>query len=228
MTINETLATDVGTDPQDLTPENQAPAEKTYTQREMDDMAAKLKTAVARKVQKQYEDLGDIEELRALRQQADKTRVEEATKKGDFERVIQEIAAKKDAEIQKRDAIIKEYKIDTPLLSTAAKYRAVAPEQVKALLKNNLRLSEDGEVEVLDQSGQVRYTDAGNQMSVDELVIEWLDKNPHFVQATPATTQSRNSIDNSRPGPLDITKLDMKNPEHRAQYAEYRKKAGIA
>jgi len=167
MTINETLATDVGTDPQDLTPENQAPAEKTYTQKEMDDMAAKLKTAVARKVQKQYEDLGDIEELRALRQQADKTRVEEATKKGDFERVLQEIAAKKDAEIQKRDAIIKEYKIDTPLLSTAAKYRAVAPEQVKALLKNNLRLSEDGEVEVLDQSGQVRYTDAGKQMSMD-------------------------------------------------------------
>jgi hypothetical protein len=28
--------------------------------------------------------------------------------------------------------------------------------------------------------------------------------------------------------PLDITKLDMKNPEHRKVYAQYRKTSGLA
>lgn len=218
MSLEQTLADneDTGT-----STETQAAAEKTYTQKDLDDMAARVKTAVARKIQKQYEDLGDIEELRALKQSRDRAHVEEAAKQGNFEQVLKELAAKKDAEISKRDAVIRDYKIDTPLLSTAAKHRAVAPEQVKELLKQSVRLSTDGEVEVVDASGQVRYTDSGTALGVDDLVREFLNKNPHFVQATPATTTSRSSIVNNR-GPLDISTLDMKNPEHRKLYAEAR------
>jgi hypothetical protein len=137
------------------------------------------------------------------------------------------MAAKKDAEISKRDSVIREYKIETPLVNAAAKYRAVAPEQVRTLLKNNISLNTDGEVEVLDNNGQVRYNDKGVALTVDDLVSEFLATNPHFVQANPATSATKSSITNSQ-APLDIAKLDMKNPEHRKVYAEYRKTAGLA
>ena len=223
MSLEQTLADNEDTG---SSTEHQAAAEKTYTQKELDDMAARIKTAVTKKILKQYEDLGDIEELRSLKQMKDQQRVEEAAKQGNFEKVLQELAAKKDAEIAQRDAVIRDYKIDNPLLSTAAKYRAVAPEQVKSLLKNQVRLSSDGEVEVLDSAGQVRYTDRGTAMSVDDLVSEFLNKNPHFVQAAPATTNTKNSVMNSQKK-LDVSKLDMSNPEHRAQYKEYRKTLGL-
>ena len=223
MSLEQTLADIENTGDSTQT---QAQAEKTYTQKEVDDMAAKIKTAVAKKVQKQYEDLGDIEELRSLKQSREQQRIEEATKQGNFEQVLKELAARKDAEISRRDEVIRDYKIDTPLLSTAAKYRAVAPEQVKSLLKNSVKLNSDGEVEVTDATGQVRFTDRGTVMTVDELVSEFLNRNPHFVQAAPATTTTRNSVVSNQKK-LDISKLDMSNPEDRAQYREYRKSMGI-
>jgi hypothetical protein len=59
-------------------------------------------------------------------------------------------------------------------------------------------------------------------------VKEFLLGNPHFVQSTPATTNSKSNISSQGPGKIDITKLDMKNPEHRELYKEYRKANGIA
>ena len=226
MTIEQTLANTEDTGDSDQT-QNQAQAEKTYTQKEVDDLAARLKSSITKKVQKQYEDLGDIEELRALKQSKEQQRIEEASKQGNFEQVLKDLAARKDAEISRRDEVIREYKIDTPLLSTAAKYRAVAPEQVKSLLKSAVRLNSDGEVEVTDATGQVRFTDRGTAMTVDELVSEFLNKNPHFVQAAPATTSTKNSVMHNGVKKLDVSKLDMSNPEHRAQYREYRKSMGL-
>lgn len=218
------------TDAQATTSQSQeatAPAGKTYTQEEFDNHIAGLKASLTKKLLKPYEELGDVNELRELKLQAQKKAQEEQMKKGEFEKILQDMAAKKDAEISKRDSVIREYKIETPLVSAAAKYRAVAPEQVRTLLKNNINLNADGEVEVLDNNGQVRYNDKGIPLTVDDLVGEFLQQNPHFVQANPATSATKSSITNSQ-SPLDITKLDMKNPEHRKVYAEYRKTAGLA
>lgn len=218
------------TDAQATTSQSQeatAPAGKTYTQEEFDNHIAGLKASLTKKLLKPYEELGDVNELRELKAQAQKKAQEEQMKKGEFEKILQEMAAKKDAEISKRDSVIREYKIETPLVSAAAKYRAVAPEQVRTLLKNNINLNADGEVEVLDNNGQVRYNDKGIPLTVDDLVGEFLQQNPHFVQANPATSATKSSITNSQSS-LDITKLDMKNPEHRKVYAEYRKTAGLA
>ena len=124
--------------------------------------------------------------------------------------------------------MIKEYKVNTPLLSAAAQYRAVNAEQVKALLSQNVRLNQEGEVEVVGNDGAVRYNDAGAPLGVNDLVREFLDSNPHFVQTSPSTTNSKSSVTNQSPGKLDISKLDMKNPEHRELYREYRKQNGIA
>lgn len=215
-----TAATEV-TDTQAETVEVQATAEKTYTQQEFDDAMAKMKHSVAQKVLKPYQELGDPDELRVLKEKAEAQRQEEQLKRGEFEKTLQEMAAKKDAEIQKRDSIIKEYKVDTPLVNAAAKYRSHAPEQVKALLKNSVRLGEEGNVEVVGSDGSVRYNDAGELLGVDDLVKEFLDNNPHFVQPTPSTTNSKSSINNSKET-LDVSKLDMSNPEHRKAYAEIR------
>lgn len=211
----QTTATDAAVDT-----ENQAPAVKTYTQEEFDRHMAGLKASLQKKFEKQFSELGDIEELKAIRAEAEKRKQEESLKKGEFEKILQDLAAKKDAEIQKRDSVIKEYKVNTPLLSAAAKYRAVNAEQVKALLSNQVRLNSDGEVEVIGSDGMVRYTDSGSPLGVDDLVREFLDSNPHFVSPTPATVNSKTNISAVPSSKIDLTKLDMKNPEHRKLYAE--------
>jgi hypothetical protein len=224
---DNTLVQDNATDAATLEIENQAPATKSYSQEEVDNMMARMRGSLEKKLLKPYEDLGDPTELRTLKQQAEAKAQQEAIKRGEFEKTLQDLAAKKDAEIQKRDSIIKEYKVVTPLLSAAAKYNAVNAEQVKALLSNNLRLNEDGEVEVVDQSGAVRYNDAGEALGVDDLVREFLDSNPHFRLATPATTNTKSSHTSSGNTGVDISKLDMKNPEHRKLYAEAKAKGKI-
>lgn len=206
--------------------DNNQATEKTYTQREVDDMIARAKGAIQRKITSKYEDLGDPEELRQLKAEAEKRRTDEAKKRGEFDKVISELAAKKDAEIAKRDEIIKSYTVDMPLVNTAAQLGAVNPRQVQALLKPNLRLGESGEVEVLDEKGTVRYSDRGQPFKVEDLVREFLDSNPHFKSAGPATTQSKSNVSQSR-DKLDITKLNMSNPADRKIYAEYRKSAGF-
>jgi len=225
---DNTLANDTATDATSDILDNQATATKTYTQEEVDNMMARMKGSLQKKLLKPYEDLGDPDELRNLKMEAERRQQEQQIKRGEFEKTLQELAAKKDAEIQKRDSVIKEYKVNTPLLSAAAQYRAVNADQVKALLSNAVRLNQDGEVEVVDTKGTVRYTDAGEPLGVADLVKEFLDANPHFVQANPATTNTKSSISSSAPGKLDITKLDMKNPEHRELYRQYRKENGIA
>jgi hypothetical protein len=206
---------------------NQAPVEKTYTQKEFDDHMAKLKSSISRKYEKQFSELGDLDELRQLKQQHEQQQLELQKKRGQFDEIIRDLAAKKDAEIAKRDEIIKSYTVDMPLVNTAAQLGAVNPNQVKALLKSNLRLGDGGDVEVLDEKGTVRYSDKGQPFRVEDLVKEFLDQNPHFKSAGPATTQTKSNVNQSREK-LDITKLDMSNPADRKLYSEYRKSAGIA
>jgi hypothetical protein len=201
---------------------------RTYTQKEVDDMMAKTKSAVMKKVSSKYEELGDPEELRAIVSNYQKVQQEQQLKRGEFDKVIQELASKKDAEIQKRDRIIESFKVETPIVEAASRFRAVAPDQVKALIRNNVRLNMDGEVEVLDDKGQARYDDSGRLLSVDSYVQEFLTKNPHFVSAAPATTNTRSNVTGNAAKKPDIKNLDMKNPEHRKIYAEYRKTAGLA
>lgn len=228
MTEEQTLATNQNATDAASTIENQAEATKTYSQEEVDNMMARMKGSLTKKLLKPYEDLGDPDELRALREEALKRQQEQQIKRGEFEKTLQDLAAKKDAEISKRDSIIKEYKVNTPLLAAAAKYRAVNADQVKALLSQNVRLNQEGDVEVVDSKGVIRYNDAGELLGVDDLVKEFLENSPHFVQAAPATTNSKSNISPGNSTKLDLKTLDMKNPEHRKAYAQYRKQAGIA
>jgi methionyl-tRNA synthetase len=200
---------------------NQA-ATKTYTQEEFDNHMARMKSSITKKYEKTFSELGDIDELRALKADAERKQLEDQKKRGEFDSILKDLAAKKDAEIAKRDQLIKEYTVDLPLVQTAAQLRAVNAEQVKQLLKPNVRLSQEGAVEIVDREGKIRYTDSGTPFKVEDLVSEFLQTNPHFVQPTPATTQSKSNVSQGQKQ-LDLTKLDMKNPEHRKMYQESRK-----
>jgi len=200
--------------------QTQSQASKTYTQEEFDAHMARMRQSLTKKFEKQFSELGDIDELKQIRAEAEKRKQEDALKRGEFERVLQDLAQKKDAEIQRQNAIIKEYKVDMPLLNAAAQMKAINPEQVVQLLKSNVRLNEQGDVEIVDRSGVVRYTDSGNPFKVEDYVKEFLDNNRHFLQPNPATTQSKSSITANREA-LDPRKLDMKNPEHRKLYKEF-------
>jgi hypothetical protein len=227
MTVEQTLEKTTVTD-STADADNQAQTAKTFTQEEVNAILARTKSQLERKFASKYEELGDPEELRTIKTEWEKKQQQEQIKRGEFEKTLQELAAKKDAEIQRRDAIIKEYKVNTPILEAAAKHRAVAPEQVKALLSNNVRLNDQGEVEVVGSDGAVRYRDNGTALAVEDLVSEFLSQNPHFVNATPATTNAKSSITAPVKDKVDITKLDMTKPEHRALYKEYRKTQGLA
>lgn len=217
----------VATDAQENS-ENQAQADKTYSQAEFDKHMAGLKKSLASKYERQYAELGNLDELRELKTEAEKRKQEEQIKRGEFEKTLQELAAKKDDEIKKRDHIIMEYRVNSPILDAAARYRAVAPEQVKALLANGVRLGEGGDVEVLDKEGNVRYDDSGKAFTVDSYVKEFLDSNPHFVQPGSSTTNTKTNIaPKSSKGSFALGDLDLTNPEHRRMYKEARDKGLI-
>lgn len=228
MAVEETLAQEGATDAQVDATESQAQEaaaeSKTYTQEEVDNMMARMRGSLEKKLLKPYEELGDPEELRQLKQQAEQQRTQEQIERGEFEKTLQEMAAKKDSEIQRRDEIIKEYKLNTPLLNAAAKYNSVNPEQVKSLLQTQLTLDDTGDAVVVDSSGAIQYDDSGKPKGVDDLVQEFLTSNPHFVQPSASTTNTSSNTGVQMKGEVDVSKLDMKNPEHRKIYAQMRKK----
>jgi hypothetical protein len=199
---------------------NQA-ATKTYTQEEFDTHMARMKASISKKYEKTFSELGDIDELKQLKADAERRQLEDQKKRGQFDDILKDLAAKKDAEIAKRDQLIKEYTVDLPLVNTAAQLRSVNPDQVKQLLKPYVRLGQEGQVEIVDKEGKVRYNDSGQPFKVEDLVQTFLSENPHFVQPTPATTQGKSNIGQTLEK-LDLTSLDMKNPEHRKMYQEAR------
>jgi hypothetical protein len=219
---------DIGNDVTDASQNNeQAEQAKTYSQEEFDQHMARMKASISKKYEKTFSELGDINELKQLKSDAEKRRTDEQMKRGEFEKTLQELASKKDEEIRKRDEIIRNYSVDTPLVSVAAQYGAVNAEQVKALLKPNVRLNGDGEVEIVDTKGTVRYNDSGQPLKVEDLVKEFLSSNPHFKAAGPSTTSGKSNLSQTKEK-FDIKKLNMSNPEDRKIYAQYRKTSGLA
>lgn len=224
MNPESTSATPAVTDAADQT-DSQAQATKTFTQDEVNAILAKTKSQLERKFSGRYEELGDPDELREIVKSYRQQQQDLEVKKGNFEKVLQDLASKKDDEIRKRDKIIEEFRVNSPILDAAARYRSVNPEQVKQLVRGHVRLNGEGEVEVLDKNGQVRYDDSGRALSVDALVQEFLQANPHFVQPTPTTSATKSNTGKGIDA-MDVTKLDMRNPEDRARYREFRKIAG--
>jgi hypothetical protein len=159
-----------------------------------------------------------------LKANAEKQAQEEAIKRGEFETILQNMAAKHDATIQEKNKVIEEYTVNTPLLNAAATYKAVNPNQVVQLIRNQVRLGENGSAEVVDSSGVQRYDSKGNPVTVDALVQEFLSSNPHFVAAAPATTNTKSAVNGASLEGFDLSNLDLTKASDRQVYAQAKSK----
>jgi hypothetical protein len=143
--------------------------------------------------------------------------------KGEFEQILKEKSEEYSKKIGTLESELRDIKINKALLSSASKNRAINPDQVVELLKNNIKLSDSGSVEILDKNNIARYNSKGELLTTDELVQEFLTQNPHFVTATPSGSGSVSNVDRTELNkPLNLSDLDMNNPEDRKKYAKYR------
>ena len=166
----------------------------------------------------------DVEQYKNWQTQEENQKVEQQKQRGEFEKVLKDQAEKFSSKISELEGTLKREKVDGALLNNAASLKAIAPSQVADLLKNRVRLNEQGEAEVLDESGTPAYTDNGSQMQVKDLVKDFLTKNPHFAAPSAPGTGSQSKVGGDVASELDVTKLDMSNPDDRAKYKEWRTK----
>jgi len=192
---------------------------KTFTQDEVN----KIITARLAKVENKYADI-DVEEYKQFKTAKQKQEEDALIKRQEFDKVLNQTKDHYSNQLSKLKQELETIKVDGAILSSASNLKVVAPDHVAKLLKGNVRLGEDGQVEVLDDKGQVRYNAAtATPLTVDELVKEFVKTNPFYQAPGPAGSGSRSNMNAERSGSVDISKLDMKNPDHRKIYAEYRK-----
>jgi len=165
----------------------------------------------------------DIEEAKKLLEEKKLKELEIAKQRGEFDKVLKETVSKKDSKIQSLETELKRIRIDETLVNVASGMKAVKPAEVKQLLRSNVRLNEQGSVEVINEDGTPRYSDKGEPMSVNELVAEYLKNNPHHVSSTPSGAGSRSQVGGATPKQVNIGDLDLSNPNDRKVYADMRK-----
>ena len=165
----------------------------------------------------------DIEEAKKLLEEKKLKELEIAKQRGEFDKVLKETVSKKDSKIQSLESELKRIRIDETLVNVASGLKAVKPAEVKQLLRNNVRLNDQGSVEVINEDGTPRYSDKGEPMSVNDLVSEYLKNNPHHVMATQSGSGSQSKIGGASPKQIKIGDLDLSNPNDRKLYAEMRK-----
>ena len=222
--VTETPAVE---DNKDFTAETQETT-KTFTQEDLDLVVKERLARERSKLLKKYEGV-DVEKYNTLIQEQEAKEQEEQAKRGEFEKVLKSTVEKKDSVISQLQNELQNIKVDGNLLNAASSRKAVNPQQVVRLLKDQVRLTESGEVEVLDESGSARYTDKGTAMGVEELVEDFLTSNPHFKMANPGGTGSTSNVadTNGTPGKFDVKSLDMNNPKDREIYKQHMKSKGV-
>ena len=186
----------------------------------------KIKERLARERRKIYKELGteDLNVAKSALQEKEAKELEIKKQRGEFDDIIKQQADKSNNEIANLKKQLEQIKVNDSLLSSASKHKANVPDQVVQLLKSNVKLNDEGKVEILAENQQPRYNTKGELLSVDEYVQEFLTQNPHFQSATPSGSGSTGNVDRLNANkPFNIADLDMTNPEDRKRYAEYRK-----
>ena len=185
-----------------------------------------VKDRLYRQEKQLLESLGvsDLDEAKAAIEERKKVEEEKQLERGKFDEVMKKKTLEYNDKLSKLEQELKSERIDKQLINAASKNRAISPEQIKELMKNSVQLNKEGKVEVLDNSGTPRYNKDGDLLTVDEAVQEFLTQNAHFQAATPSGSGSVSNVGKSDTNKtLNISDLDMSNPEDRKMYAEYRK-----
>ena len=165
----------------------------------------------------------DLEEAKKLLEEKKQKEQELALQRGEFDKVLKETVSKKDTKISALESELQKIRIDETLINTASQLKAINPNEVKALLRSAVKLNDSGNVEVVSENGTPRYNEKGELMSVNELVAEYLNNNPHHLSATPKGSGSQSGIGGNTLKPFNIADLDLSKAEDRKIYAEYKK-----
>ena len=201
----------------------ETPQAQTFTQDEVNNI---VERRLAKERGSMYKKLGvddidvAINAVKTQKEAEEKQRIQ----KGEFEEILKTRTQEFNKEKENLESQLRDIKINKSLLSSASRNKAINPDQVVELLKNNIQLNESGNVEILDKNGIARYSKSGELLTTDELVQEFLTQNPHFVSATPSGSGTVSNVDRQELNkPLNLSELNMNNPEDRKKYAEYRK-----
>ena len=185
-----------------------------------------VKDRLYRQEQKILNELGvsSLDDVKSVMEDVKKAEEQKQLERGKFDEVIKKKTQEYNEKLSKLENELRDERIDKQLINAASKHKAINPEQIKSLLKNNVHLNKDGKVEVIDSNGTPRYNKDGDLLTVDEAVQEFLTQNAHFQAATPSGSGSVSNVGQSTTQKtLNIADLDMSNPADRKQYAEYRK-----
>jgi len=193
--------------------------QNTFTQEQLDNI---IKTRLEAEKNKYEKKLQEEEKQKAeiLKQK----QLEEAKTKQDLEKIMQERLSEKEQELLRYKNQIKKEKVDNSILSVASSNKAISPAQVVALLKDEVKYTDDGRIEVVDNNSNVRYNAQGELLTIEDRVKEFLDSNPHFRQGSLSGSGSQSAIGGKTVKPFNLQDLDLTKPEDRKAYAEYRKK----
>lgn len=179
---------------------------KTFTQEELDRIVADRIARERKKFDRQLEGV-DISEAKRLLAEKEAAEIERQKERGEFEQVLKKSLEKKDQEIQAYKQRLEQTLVDGEILRAASVNNAVSPDQVSALLKSRVRLADGGSVEVLDNDGTLMYNDKGEQLTVSELVSDFLTTNPHFVRASQSGVGSKGNVGGSTSKPQSVADM---------------------
>ena len=201
----------------------ETPKQNTFTQEQLDNI---IKTRLEAEKSKYEKKLQEEESQKAelLKEQ----QLKEAKSKADIEKIMQERLSEKDSELNRYKMQIKKEKVDNSILSVANREKSINAQQVVSLLKDEVKYTDDGRIEIVDNNSNVRYNTKGELFTIEDRVKEFLDSNPHFRQGSIAGTGSQSAIEGKTVKPFNIQDLDMSKAEDRQKYAEYRKQRDSA
>jgi exonuclease VII large subunit len=193
--------------------------EMKFTQDQLDKVISSRLEAERRKYEKKLQ-----EEEKQRSEIIKQKQLEEAKTKQDLEKIMQERLKEKEEELSRYKNQIKKEKVDNSILSVASSNNAISPAQVVALLKDEVKYTDDGRIEVVDNNSNVRYNAKGELLTIEDRVKEFLDSNPHFRKGSLSGSGSQSAVGGKTVKPFNLQDLDLTKPEDRKAYAEYRKK----
>jgi hypothetical protein len=193
--------------------------EMKFTQEQLDKVISSRLEAERRKYEKKLQE-EENQKAEIIKQK----QLEEAKTKQDLEKIMQDRLSEKEQELNRYKNQIKKEKVDNSILSVASLNKAISPAQVVALLKDEVKYTDDGRIEIVDNNSNVRYNSKGELLTIEDRVKEFLDSNPHFRQGSLSGSGSQSAIGGKTVKPFNLQDLDLTKPEDRKAYQEYRKK----
>jgi hypothetical protein len=190
-----------------------------FTQEQVDKMVSDRLARERKKYDKKYAGV-DVDAYKGWQAEQEQAEVDRQKERGDFEAILKNTVGKKDDEISQLKNRLTEIEVDGSLLRTASNLNAVSPDQVASLLRSQVRLGDDGNVEVIDKQGVLLYGDTGEMKKVTDLVSDFLTTNPHFVKASLSGAGSVGKVGGGTQTPKPVAEMTHD------EYREHRKSIG--